>query len=374
MTHKSFAALDALAQGSGYELVDPPILQPADLFLDLLGEDMRRRAFLTTDAEGREFLLRPDFTIPVSLQHLQRAAADGVGAYAYRGPVFRSRQDGTGEILQAGFESFGRLDVEAADAEMLGMAVDAAAALGLAAPEVRMGDAGLIAALLERLDLPPVWRRRLATDLQRSRNLDEDLARLGERSPRNGAATYAGFLAALEGSDSGAARSAVADLLSIAGIQPVGGRSVDEIADRFLEQASLGTQTALPGATRALIERFLSISGDPDKAAGELRVLANGGLTKLAAALDLFESRTGFLAARGVDLSRIAFATRFFIGLDYYTGFEFRLHDPSGRVDAPLDAGGRYDKLLSRLGSATPIPAVGLGVWIERLAGRGGAA
>ena len=79
------------------------------------------------------------------------------------------------------------------------------------------------------------------------------------------------------------------------------------------------------------------------------------------AALDLFESRTGFLAARGVDVSRIRFSTRFFIGLDYYTGFEFRLHDPSGRIEAPLVAGGRYDKLLSRLGSRDADPGGGLG-------------
>jgi ATP phosphoribosyltransferase regulatory subunit len=116
-----------------------------------------------------------------------------------------------------------------------------------------------------------------------------------------------------------------------------------------------------------LIERFLWITGDPDKVAAELRALASDANVKIDAALDLFESRTGFLAARSVDVSRISFSTRFFIGLDYYTGFEFRLHDPSGRIEPPLVAGGRYDKLLSRLGSATPIPAVGLGVWVERL-------
>ena len=82
-----------------------------------------------------------------------------------------------------------------------------------------------------------------------------------------------------------------------------------------------------------------------------MRALASDANIKINAALDLFESRTGFLAARGVEVSRIRFSTRFFIGLDYYTGFEFRLHDPSGRIEPPLVAGGRYDKLLSRLGS-----------------------
>jgi ATP phosphoribosyltransferase regulatory subunit len=102
--------------------------------------------------------------------------------------------------------------------------------------------------------------------------------------------------------------------------------------------------------------------------------LARDARIGLDAALDLFESRTGFLAARGVEVGRIRFATAFGRGLDYYSGFVFELHDPAGEVDGPLVAGGRYDGLLTRLGSATSIPAVGFAVWIERLAACGGAA
>src|SRR6185312_12187717 len=104
-------------------------------------------------------------------------------------------------------------------------------------------------------------------------------------------------------------------------ISAVGGRSVAEIAERFLEQAALGAATALPGETRALIERFLAIGGDPDHAAAELRALATDAGLELSAALDLLETRTGFLAARGIDVGRIRFSTAFGRGLDYYTGF-----------------------------------------------------
>jgi ATP phosphoribosyltransferase regulatory subunit len=175
-------------------------------------------------------------------------------------------------------------------------------------------------------------------------------------------------LAALAGSDPKAAHALVTDLLSIAGITAVGGRSVGEIADRFLEQAALGAQTSLPRETRALIEKFLAIRGDPDEAAADLRAFARDAGLKLDAALDLFESRAGFLAARGVDVSRIRFSTAFGRGLDYYTGFVFELHDPAAPAAGQLVAGGRYDGLLTRLGSARPISAVGFAVWIERLA------
>ena len=94
--------------------------------------------------------------------------------------------------------------------------------------------------------------------------------------------------------------------------------------------------------------------------------------TQLAQALDLFESRAGFLAAQGIDLKRVKFSTAFGRGFDYYTGFVFELTDPT-RTGDPLVAGGRYDGLLARLGSAEPIAAVGFSVWIERLSVYGGA-
>ena len=87
----------------------------------------------------------------------------------------------------------------------------------------------------------------------------------------------------------------------------------------------------------------------------------------LGPSLDLFESRTERLAARGVDVNRIRFATAFGRGVDYYSGFVFELHDPAGRVEGQLAAGGRYDFLLSRLGSPVPVAAVGFAAWIERL-------
>ena len=212
----------------------------------------------------------------------------------------------------------------------------------------------------------PAWKRRLVKDFNRAGHLASDLDRLV------GAATkekpeYQGVLAALAGSDPKAAHALVTDLLSIAGITAVGGRSVGEIADRFLEQAALGASSGLPQETRSLIERFLSISGDPDESADALRTLAREENLKIDAALDLFESRTGFLAAQGVEVARIRFSTAFGRGLDYYTGFVFELHDTEKRFDRPLVAGGRYDGLLTRLGAAEPIPAVGFAVWIDRL-------
>ena len=366
-------ALVGTFERAGYRRVAPAILQPAEPFLDLSGEDIRRRMFLTTDADGRELCLRPDLTIPVSRDYLASNGAGNAQGFCYLGPVFRDRGDASPEFVQAGIESFGRTDTAAVDAEMLALGLEATSHYGISAPEIRMGDVGLFSALIAALDLAPAWKRRLIKDFNRKANLAHDLEKLtlagADRRPE-----YEGVLAALTGSDPKGAHALVTDLISIAGVTAVGGRTVEEIAERFLEQAALGAAIALPQETRAVIERFLAISGNPDQASVALRALAADARLSLGPALDLLENRTGFLAARGVDIERIKFSTGFGRGIDYYTGVVFELHDPAARIAGQLVAGGRYDGLLTRLGAKKPIPAVGFAVWIERIANCGGAA
>ncbi len=366
-------ALVVSYERAGYGRVTPTILQPAEPFLDLSGEDIRKRMYLTAAPGGAELCLRPDLTIPVSRDYLASPQAGRAAGFCYLGPVFRHRDDQPAEFLQAGIESFGRPDRAAADAEMLALGLEATAGYGLATPDIRTGDVALFAALIAALELAPAWKRRLVKDFNRKTNLALDLERL-MLGGNNARPEYQGVLAALAGSDPKGAHALVTDLLSIAGINAVGGRSVAEIADRFLEQSALGASTKLPRDVRGLIERFLAIGGDPDESAAELRALAADASlgNELGPALDLFESRNGFLAARDIDLKRIKFSTAFGRGFDYYTGFVFELTDPA-RTGDPLVAGGRYDGLLTRLGSPEPIAAVGFAVWIERLASYGAA-
>ena len=361
-------ALVASYERAGYARVAPAMLQPAEPFLDLSGEDIRRRMYLTTAPGGDEFCLRPDLTIPVSRDYLASSVAGKPAGYCYLGPVFRHRSDAPAEFLQAGIESFGRADKAAADAEMLSLGLEATAHYGVTAPDIHIGDVALFASLIAGLDLPPAWKRRLIKDFNRKTNLAHDLDRL-VLGGNNARPEYQGVLAALAGSDPKGAHALVTDLLSIAGINAVGGRSIGEIADRFLEQSALGASAKLPRDVRGLIERFLVIQGNPDEAAAAMRALAREVkiAPALAPALDQFESRTGFLEARGVDVKRVQFSTAFGRGFDYYTGLVFELTDPK-RTGDPLVAGGRYDELLSRLGATDLIPAVGFAVWIERLA------
>jgi ATP phosphoribosyltransferase regulatory subunit len=363
------ALLLSFAQ-SGYMRAEPAILQPAEPFVDLSGEDIRKSLYLTTDASGEELCLRPDLTIPVARDYLASPRAGQPAGFSYLGPVFRYRWGRPSEFLQAGIESFGRQDRAAADAEMLALALEATAAFGVNDVEVRTGDVALFNALIDALQLFPVWRRRLIKDFNRKIDLAQDIEQL-TLNTAPGRNEYEGVLAALAGSDRKAALALVTDLMSIAGATNVGGRTVAEIADRFLEQSTLKAG-ALPRDATAIIKRFLAISGDPDDAVARLRALAADAKLDISAAIDQLESRVGFMAARGVDMRKVRFSTSFGRGLDYYTGFEFELHSQGNGVE-PLVAGGRYDGLMTQLGSAAPIPAVGFSVWVEALTqlGRG---
>jgi ATP phosphoribosyltransferase regulatory subunit len=357
------ALLLSFAQ-AGYARAEPAIVQPAEPFLDLSGEDIRKSLYLTTDATGEELCLRPDLTIPVARDYLASPRAGQPAGYSYLGPVFRYRWGQPSEFLQAGVESFGRQDRAAADAEMLALALEATSAFGVTDVEIRTGDVTLFNTLIDALQLYPVWRRRLIKDFNRKISLTDDIEQLTLKTAP-GRNEYEGVLAALAGSDRKAALALVTDLMSIAGTSNVGGRTVAEIADRFLEQSTLKAG-ALPRDASTIIKRFLAIAGDPAEAVAQLRALAADAKLDIASAIDQLESRVGFMAARGVDVRKTRFSTAFGRGLDYYTGFEFEVH-ARGDGAEPLVAGGRYDGLMTQLGAAAPIPAVGFSIWVEAL-------
>lgn len=349
------------------EMVEPAILLPADLFLDTAGEEIRRRLFLTSDAEGHELCLRPDFTIPICRHYLETGDTGREAALGYFGPVFRQRPGESGEFLQAGIELFGNDDRAATDADVLALAHQSAAIFGLDAPVVKIGDEGLFLALLDALGLAAPLRRRLRGLYGTPERLLATIRRLSDGTGEAIAVRHAGLLGALAGSKPDEARQVVEDLLGLAGIATVGGRTAHEIAARFLEQAALASEGGLTPQTGAILTRYLAIATTPERAVDTLDAFQSEVGIDMTAAIDLFARRNDAFRDCGIELDRPLFRADFGRNLDYYTGFVFEMRDPDRTDDKPVIGGGRYDALLERLGSAAPIPACGFSIWLDRL-------
>ncbi|QFS95988.1 ATP phosphoribosyltransferase regulatory subunit [Labrenzia sp. THAF191b] len=359
-----------LFKAAGHDEVSPPILQPADVFLDLTGEDIRRRLYLTSGTDGLDLCLRPDFTIPVCRHHLAQEAVKLPAAYCYNGPVFRQRPDGLGEIPQLGAESLGRTDTAEADADLLALSVKALEEFGLSDIVIRIGDETLFAAVLEGLDLPTVWRRRLRDLFGETDRLTAAITRMAGASSSDDDSrdVRLGFLSALEGADPEAAHAVVEDLLSIAGISAVGGRTPSEIADRFLEQAALASGARGHDKAAETLSAYLALKADGASAAGMLRDFSRDFGLGLDTPIAAFEQRLAALEAKGIDPARLTFAAEFGRRLDYYSGFVFEIHAVNPHVEGPLVGGGRYDKLVTLLGAEDDVPAIGFSMWLDRIA------
>ena len=136
------------------ERVDTPVIQPAAPFLNMAGEDLRRRIFMTESETGESLCLRPEFTIPVCLRHIETATGTPK-RYAYLGEVFRQHREGASEFYQAGIEDLGTKDVASADARAIS---DALAILKSLLPgralTVTIGDQSVFEAVVAALGLP----------------------------------------------------------------------------------------------------------------------------------------------------------------------------------------------------------------------------
>ncbi len=77
---------------TGAKVIETEALLPAETLLDLYGEDIRARAYVTSDPLRGELMLRPDFTVPVVQKHMQHGAKSA--RYTYSGPVWRKQEAG----------------------------------------------------------------------------------------------------------------------------------------------------------------------------------------------------------------------------------------------------------------------------------------
>jgi ATP phosphoribosyltransferase regulatory subunit len=314
--------------------VEADILQPADRLLDLYGEDIRARAYVTHDPVRGELMLRPDFTLPVVERHIGTGAEPA--RYAYSGEVFRRQEEDetrASEFLQVGYEVLGGADPEAADAEVFGLFSEALA--GVPATPV-IGDIGILMAAVQGLTASAPRKAALMRHIWRPVRFRALLDRYSGRRPVP--PTRDALLAGRATSE--------APLIGL--------RSEAEIAARIAALAADAAEPPLDNGQVALLGEILALARSAPLALELLRDIATE-LPAIAAAVARLGRRLDRLSERGLAVDALRFeASHGRSAMEYYDGFVFSFH---GAGEQALATGGRYDALTQRLGRA--IPAVG---------------
>jgi ATP phosphoribosyltransferase regulatory subunit len=375
---KEFEALEAQAttlletfRRAGYEQVAPSIIQPANIFLDQIGEQLRSRTYVFTDLAGDELCLRPDLTVPVSRLYLERhPKADKPARYCYNGPAFRFQPQGRSqtrqrEFRQAGIECFGEKDRAKADVEIVLLAVEAVRGAGLKDFRLRFGDIALFYALLDALSLPERWRLKLSHYFWRPQDFHALLSRLARGERPDGNSPIAALAEDIAGLAPERAEERVAAYLDAEGLPLSGNRTLGEITARLLDHAADLRADPLPREVATVIDYYLAVSGPPNEAADRIAMNAKGAGLDLGPALEALTRRFEQLEAGGLDLAQASFAAEFGRNLEYYSGMLFQI-EAAGSDDA-IGGGGRYDRLLSYLGARKEVPAIGSALHTERL-------
>ena len=338
-TRARAAALRQWFENHGAASVDVPLLQPAATLLDLYGEDIRGRAYVTSDALRGEQMLRPDFTLPVVEMHMAHGAEPA--RYTYAGAVFRRQEqdpDRANEYVQVGYEVFDRTDPAAADAEVFALFAQALADVPVTPVT---GDIGVLMAAVSGLQTSQARKDALRRHIWRPRRFRALLDRYAGRTPVP--KSRAALLAGKVHSDA----------------PHIGLRSQAEIDARIAVLKADAAEPPLAEAEVGLILSLLDVRETLPNALSQLHDIAVD-MPQIASAVDRVAAREAALRAQGVGTDDLMFEASYGrTSMEYYDGFVFGFR-ATGRPDLPnIATGGRYDALTRQLGQGAEIPAVG---------------
>jgi ATP phosphoribosyltransferase regulatory subunit len=317
---------------AGAAPVETDMLLPAETLLDLYGEDIRTRAYITYDPDRGEMMLRPDFTVPVVQMHMRDGAAPAT--YAYLGDVFRKQPIGMNrpnEYLQVGFELFDKTNPVQADSTVFSLFCRVLAPLGL---RPVIGDIGLVRAAIASLSVSDLRKGRLYRHIWRPQRFGALLDKMQNPVTRR-------------------------DLTNVQTGPNIGLRGQDDIKMRLADLAAESRETPLNSTQATAMAHLLNLTTSLDGAAQHLTTFIDA-LPHLAPAVETFTARVDAMKSAGVDISQVQFDGGFGrSSMEYYDGFVFGFLAKGNPNLPPIASGGRYDALTRVLGAGRALPAVG---------------
>ncbi len=329
-------------KSNGFKYIELPSVIEANHIVQRSGESFRKFIFSFTDQGGNELCLRPDLTIVSCLRYLENNLK-GKEKIFYNGQAYRKSENKKDSIVrdQVGFEIIGSRNEKNDDKEIINTSLKCLKNFNYASGEITIGNVEIFNLLISKLDIPKRWKLRLSRHFWREDYFNDLLKRLETNSDVDPTI--------VEIDKKRYFRMLKNDQSTI-----IANRTIDEILSRFDKKIKDPRRPSKGRNISKIIKEFLKIKCPINNAAKVLNKFFKKYKINL-----LVDQRYFPISKNKINKLNVTFSAAFGRQLEYYTGMVFKIDIKSKSKIINCCNGGRYDKLISDLGSKKQTPAVG---------------
>ncbi len=329
-------------KSNGFKYIELPSVIEANHIVQRSGESFRKFIFSFTDQGGNELCLRPDLTIVSCLRYLENNLK-GKEKIFYNGQAYRKSENKKDSIVrnQVGFEIIGSRNEKNDDKEIINTSLKCLKNFNHSSGEITIGNVEIFNLLISKLDIPKRWKLRLSRHFWREDYFNDLLKRLETNSDVDPTI--------VEIDKKRYFRMLKNDQSTI-----IANRTIDEILSRFDKKIKDPRRPSKGRNISKIIKEFLKIKCPINNAAKVLNKFFKKYKINL-----LVDQRYFPISKNKINKLNVTFSAAFGRQLEYYTGMVFKIDIKSKSKIINCCNGGRYDKLISDLGSKKQTPAVG---------------
>ena len=329
-------------KSNGFKYIELPSVIEANHIVQRSGESFRKFIFSFTDQGGNELCLRPDLTIVSCLRYLENNLK-GKEKIFYNGQAYRKSENKKDSIVrnQVGFEIIGSRNEKNDDKEIINTSLKSLKNFNYSSGEITIGNVEIFNLLISKLDIPKRWKLRLSRHFWREDYFDDLLKRLETNSdvdPTIVEIDKKRYFRMLKDHQS----------------TIIANRTINEILSRFDKKIKDPRRPSKGRNISKIIKEFLKIKCPINNAAKVLNKFFKKYKINL-----LVDQRYFPISKNKINKLNVTFSAAFGRQLEYYTGMVFKIDIKSKSKIINCCNGGRYDKLISDLGSKKQTPAVG---------------
>ena len=329
-------------KSNGFKYIELPSVIEANHIVQRSGESFRKFIFSFTDQGGNELCLRPDLTIVSCLRYLENNLK-GKEKIFYNGQAYRKSENKKDSIVrnQVGFEIIGSRNEKNDDKEIINTSLKSLKNFNYSSGEITIGNVEIFNLLISKLDIPKRWKLRLSRHFWREDYFNDLLKRLETNSDVDPTI--------VEIDKKRYFRMLKNDQSTI-----IANRTINEILSRFDKKIKDPRRPSKGRNISKIIKEFLKIKCPINNAAKVLNKFFKKYKINL-----LVDQRYFPISKNKINKLNVTFSAAFGRQLEYYTGMVFKIDIKSKSKIINCCNGGRYDKLISDLGSKKQTPAVG---------------